>query len=118
MAVLYAAKLLLNLPHPWPDCLSGADAPKKETEQSQNGEIAPGVRLLSFFLSLHQKILRSTVEFPPRNRDLYPSVVRRNIQEREAVTKRVVLHKCNTAVCRPQAGGGGGGGKRSARKPS
>lgn len=60
MAVLYAAKLLLNLPHPWPDCLSEAEAPKKETEQSQNGEIAPGVRLLSFFLSLHQKILRWT----------------------------------------------------------
>lgn len=49
MAVLYAAKLLLNLPHPWPDCLSEAEAPKKETEQSQNGEITPGVRLLSFF---------------------------------------------------------------------
>lgn len=60
MAVLYAAKLLLNLPHPWPDCLSEAEAPKKETEQSQNGEIAPGVRLLSCFLSLHQKILRWT----------------------------------------------------------
>lgn len=50
MAVLYAAKLLLNLPHPCPDCLSETEPPpQKETEQSQNGELTPGVPLLSFF---------------------------------------------------------------------
>lgn len=81
MAVLYAAKLLLNLPHPWPDCLSEAEAPKNR-KRNKVRTVKSHLEFVSFlfFLSLHQKdfevdadrrlnFRRAVVTFVPRLRD-------------------------------------------------